>query len=83
MAFPVIARLYEMAELTKMILAYELLGGLTALAQRGEILGEIPGDGVAAMQQCFASEIAPLTQDRSPGPDVERILKAFCRDSPL
>lgn len=80
MAFPTIARLYKMAELIKMILAYELLGGLTALGQRHELNGQRPGDGVRTVQNYFQAEIAPLTQDRSPGPDVERILQLFARD---
>lgn len=80
MAFPAIARLYEMAELTKMILAYELLGGLTAVALRTQKVGEQPGDGVAVICAFFHNKIAPLTQDRSPGPDVEQILQAFETD---
>ena len=70
MAVPTIARLFDMVELTKMLLAYELLGALVALNLRTERAGE----GVVAIQEFFADKIAPLKRDRSPGPDVEVIL---------
>ncbi|MEM7112890.1 MAG: aromatic amino acid ammonia-lyase [Chloroflexota bacterium] len=73
MAFPTIARLYEMVSLTKMILAYELLAGLTALNLR---TGKA-GDGVTAVLNHFIPLIKPLHRDRSPGPDVELILTVF------
>jgi len=73
MAFPTIERLYDMAELVKIILAYECLGGLTALNQRADK----PGDGVAAIQDYFRPHIAPLLRDRALGPDVEQILSLF------
>ena len=72
-AIPTIARLEEMVNLTKMILAYELFAALTALDQRGIR----PGDGVAPLQDFFVAHIPPLTRDRSPGPDVEKILALF------
>ncbi|MEM7801168.1 MAG: aromatic amino acid lyase, partial [Chloroflexota bacterium] len=71
MAFPTIARLFDMIEIVKMILAYELLGGLTALNLRPERAG----DGVEAIRSRFGTTIAPLDRDRSPGPDVEKILE--------
>ena len=70
MAIPTIGRLYEMADLTEMILAYELLGGLTATAQRGVKTG----DGVERIRAHFAPIVAPLLRDRSPSADVEAIL---------
>ena len=70
MAFPTISRLYDMVELIEMILSYELLGGLTALNMRSESAG----DGVRAIQERFSTVIDPLERDRSPGPDVEKIL---------
>ena len=70
-AIPTIARLYDMVELTKMILSYELLGGLTALRHRPQTAG----DGVTPIHAFFAEHIPPLLRDRSPGPDVELILK--------
>ena len=73
MAFPTIGRLFEMAGLVEMMLAYELLAGLTALKLRTERAG----DGVVAIQEKFKPIVAPLEKDRSPGPDVERILQAF------
>ncbi|MEM7342767.1 MAG: aromatic amino acid lyase [Chloroflexota bacterium] len=76
MAFPTISRLYEMVDLAKKILAYECLGGLTALTLRGEQ----PGEGVTHLQAHFSTKIMPLTKDRSPGPDVETILQIFETD---
>jgi histidine ammonia-lyase len=73
LAIPAIYRLYEMAALTRGLLAYELLGGLVALGQREEKAG----DGVVAVADYFSDYIAPLDQDRSPGPDVETILHHF------
>ncbi|MEM8863666.1 MAG: aromatic amino acid lyase, partial [Chloroflexota bacterium] len=82
MAFPTISRLYDMAELIEMMLAYELMGGLTALNQRAILVGlqhaatdvEKPGDGVRAIQALFADVVSSLDRDRPPGPDVEKIL---------
>ena len=73
MAIPAIHRLYEMADLTRGLLAYELLAGLVALGQREEKAG----DGVVAVADYFSDYIAALDQDRSPGPDVEAILHHF------
>ena len=75
MAFPTISRLYEMADLVEMILAYELLGGLTALNNRSEI----SGDGVQVIQEAFSDVLAPLDRDRPPGPDVEKVLEKMRR----
>jgi histidine ammonia-lyase len=73
MAIPAIYRLYDMAQLSRMILAYELLAGLTALRMRKQT----PGDGVAAVVEHFDLLIAPLERDRSPATDVETILQQF------
>ena len=73
MAIPALHRLYEMAQLTRGMLAYELLAALTAVRQREQR----PGDGVAALVDYFEPVIAPLDRDRSPAPDVEIILDHF------
>lgn len=73
MAFPTIARLYDMVTLGKMVLAYECLGGMVALSKREQRAG----DGVTAVQQQLAPLIPTFEQDESPGPVVERIVEAF------
>ncbi len=73
MAIPAISRLYEMAQLTRGLLAYELMAGITALRMRQQI----PGDGVAALLDYFDDLIPPLQRDRSPGPDIETIIEHF------
>ncbi|MEM7562902.1 MAG: aromatic amino acid ammonia-lyase [Pseudomonadota bacterium] len=73
MAIPAIHRLYEMRSLTEMLLAYELLAGLVALRQRDSV----PGDDVSGVCDYFDRLVPPLLKDRSPGPDVETILKHF------
>jgi histidine ammonia-lyase len=73
MAIPALARLEEMADLTRAMLAYELLGGLTALGMRAAR----PGHGVQAVVDYFAPLIAPLLCDRSLSPDIETILEHF------
>lgn len=75
LAIPAIQRLYDMAQLVRVMLAYELLAGLGALRQREQR----PGDGVAAVAGYFEPIVAPLTRDRSPGPDVETLLEHFAR----
>ena len=77
-AIPAVARLYEMVELSEMILAYELLAGLTAIQQRGESCSS----AVTRITNFFADKIPPLNRDRSPGPDVETILETL-RTSPF
>ena len=71
MAIPAIHRLTEMLDLVQAILAYELLAGLVATAQRGQQCGQ----AIEAVRQYFACIIKPLDCDRSPGPDVEVILE--------
>ena len=73
MAFPAISRLYDMCDLVMAMLAYELNAGLVAVGQRNDRAG----DAVYAVQMYFHKTLASLEKDRSPGPDVERILKAF------
>ena len=73
MAIPAIDRLYDMAELCRMLLAYELLAGIIAVRLRSEK----PGDGVMAVLTYFDELIAPLDRDRSPARDIETILEHF------
>ena len=73
MAIPAISRLYEMSQLSRAMLAYELLAGITAVRMREQT----PGDGVAAVVEYFAASIAPFEQDRSPAADIETILQHF------
>ncbi len=73
LAISTMARLPEMIRLTEMILAYELLGALTALNQRGVKAGK----QTEVIRRYFADRVAPLERDRSPGPDVEVILQSF------
>ena len=77
LAMPAVSRLFEMADLCRVMLAYELLGGLCALRQRGEKAG----DNVAAVAEYFAELLPPWQRDRSPGPDVETILRHFDEES--
>ena len=73
LAMPAISRLFEMADLCRVILAYELLAGICALRMRGEKAG----DGVTAVNEYFADILPSWQRDRSPGPDVETILQHF------
>jgi histidine ammonia-lyase len=73
MAIPAISRLYEMAQLSRGVLAYELLAGITALRQRRQV----PGDGVAALIDYFDALIPAMERDRSPAPDIEILLEHF------
>ena len=73
MAIPAIERLYEMQRLCRALFAYELLGGITALRQRGVR----PGDGVQAVLDYFAQRLPPTQRDRPPGADVEILLAQF------
>ena len=73
MAIPALTRLEEMAQLSRAMLAYELLAGLTAVRLRAQS----PGDGVLAVIEYFESLIAPLEKDRPLAADVETILEQF------
>ena len=77
MAIPAISRLYDMAYLSRAMLAYELLAGIIAVRMREQT----PGDGVAAVLDYFAEIIAPLEQDRAPAADVETILEHFTAEA--
>ena len=68
-----LARLLEMVELGRALLACELLAALAALRQRDAI----PGRGVAALVDYLGDAVAPWARDRSPGPDVETLLAAM------
>jgi histidine ammonia-lyase len=70
LAIPAIARLIEMVELAKAVLAYELLAGITAVDRRKEQ----PGATVRAVGGYIRQVVPPYERDRSPGPDVEQIL---------
>lgn len=72
-AFPVLARLEEMAELTLAIYAYELLGALEALRHRGQTAG----DKIEQIRRFFAKIVPPFTRDRSVGVEVEKIVTAI------
>ena len=73
MAIPALTRLDDMLQLCRALLAYELLGGITAVRMRTQK----PGDGVAALIDYFEPLIAPLTCDRPLATDVETILEQF------
>ena len=73
MAIPAISRLYDMAYLSRVMLAYELFAGIVAVRMRDQK----PGDGVAAVIDYFDEYIAPLDRDRAPAADVETILDHF------
>ena len=75
MAIPAISRLYEMAQLSRAVLAYELLAGITALRLRRKT----PGDGVAAVIEYFDAFIPAQDRDRSLAPDIETLLDHFDR----
>lgn len=70
MALPALERLSEMVALVKTMLAYELLAGLVAIAQRNKT----PGRGVTLVRDYAWQRLEPYSQDRAPGPDVELIL---------
>ena len=73
MAIPALERLGEMHDLTRILLAYELLAGVTALRLREQR----PGDGVQRVLDYLQTTIAPLDRDRSPAPEIETLLECF------
>ena len=75
-AIPAVLRLFDMQELVRALLAYELRAALAAL----DLRAQRPGDDIAAVRRYFAESIPPLTRDRSPGPEVETLLAHFDRD---
>ena len=70
MAIPVLDRLYQMADLCRAILAYELLAGVTAVRMRAQR----PGDDVAEVERLLAEEL-PAAETLPPGRLVERSLE--------
>ena len=73
MALPAVSRLFEMVDLVKAMLAYELFTALVAIHQRGET----PGKGVGVIRDHVAEIIPSFTQDRPIGPDIEAMLHMF------
>ncbi len=83
LSLPAIARLFEMAERVRGVLAYELLAVLTALDGRRDSPGELP----AAIHAACREVVPRLVADRAPGPDAERLLALlaappWCRSIP-
>ena len=66
---PVLDRLYEMADLCRTLLAYELLGGITAVRMRGQR----PGDDVAEVERLLADRL-PEAASLPPGRLIEEIV---------
>ena len=75
MAFPVIDRLYQMADLLRSLLAYELLGGITAVRMRAQK----PGDDVAEVERVLAARL-PEAEKVPPGRRVEAIIELIDED---
>ena len=75
-AIPAVMRLFDMLELVRALLAYELRTAFAAL----DLRAERAGDDVAAVRAYFAESIPPLVRDRAPGPEVEILLAHFDRD---
>lgn len=69
MAIPVLDRLYQMADLCRAVLAYELLAGVTAVRLRGQK----PGDDVAEVERVLAERL-PSAENLPPGRLVEHIV---------
>lgn len=60
-----------MVKIVHTILAYEFLAACAALDQRPES----PGTAVRQIHEHIRNKIPRLETDRSPGPDVERLLE--------
>jgi len=73
MAVPALLRIDEMLNLSRSMLAYELLAGIVAVRLRTQT----PGDDVTALLEYFEPLIAPLERDRPLASDVELILEHF------
>ncbi len=76
-ALPAVLRLFDMLELVRALLAYELRAALAAV----DLRSQTAGDDIAAVRRYFADSIPPLTCDRAPGPEVETLLAHFDRDA--
>ena len=70
LAIPALARLYEMTDLCRAMLAYEMLAGITAVRMRGQT----PGDDVAAVDRLMTASL-PGNEIKSPGNLVENLLE--------
>ncbi len=70
-ALPAVLRLFDMLELVRALLAYELRTAFAAL----DLRDQSAGDDIVALRQYFADSIPPLRCDRSPGPEVELLLE--------
>jgi len=77
MAIPAVHRLLDALDTARMIFASELMAACVALDFREEK----PGTGVARMHSFVRESVAPLTVDRSPGPDLEALLEAMESDA--
>lgn len=75
LAIPALARLYEMADLCRAMLAYEMLAGITAVRMRGQT----PGDDVAEVDRLMKQSL-PATDTLSPGSQVEHIIAFLGQD---
>jgi len=73
MIFPALDRLFEMAEIARMIAAYELYAALVAIDQRGER----PGADVATLRALVRARVAPYAGDRAYGPEIEIVAALF------
>ncbi|MDH3716462.1 MAG: aromatic amino acid lyase, partial [Gammaproteobacteria bacterium] len=73
MAIPAIARLYEMLQSIRQILAAELLAILVALDQRAPPTAS----HTAAVHTCARRYVQKMTGDRATGADTEALLKLF------
>ncbi len=76
-ALPAVLRLFDMLELVRALLAYELRAAFAAL----DLRGQSAGDDIIAVRRYFADSIPPLQRDRAPGPEVELLLSHFDRDA--
>ena len=73
LAVPAAERLFEMAALVEALLAYEMLGGSTAVQQNKVKVSQ----RLEPFIHFCTKTLEPYTKDRSPGPDVELILYAL------
>lgn len=73
LAIPSLMRLYKMQELTEMVLAYELTTACVALESRIDRIDRV-SERVQEVYALVREVVEPLTEDRSPGPDVEKVM---------
>lgn len=72
MSVPAIGRLLQAGEVARIILFAELMAACVALDYREQK----HGNGVGALHRRVRTIVDPLARDRSPGPDLERLLAA-------